>query len=547
MRTFDWIVLAASLLFIVLYGMWKGRNSDTTEKYLLAGRSMPWYAMALSIMATQASAITFISTTGQAYVDGMRFVQFYFGLPIAMILISMTAVPIFHRAGVYTAYEYLEKRFDVKTRVLVSIIFLISRGLAVGVALYAPAIVLTVIFGWPDQWTTLFMGLLVLVYTVQGGIAAVTWTDFQQMLIMFVGLLVALFMAVWLLPADVSFMDAVSLAGAAGRLNAVVTSFDWDDRYNIWSGLFASVFLYLAYFGTDQSQVQRFLTGKSIAQSRLSLLFNAVAKIPMQFLILFTGAMVFVFYTFTQPPVTFNAKQLRENRANPEFAAAEATHQAAWQQRQQAARAYLATHDDSQLEAYRAANKTLEDTRKAAQGNDANYVFLTFVTQHMPPGFVGLIMAAIFAAAMSTISAEVNSLATVSVVDIYRRHVKRDAPDRHYLRASQAFTAFWCGYAILTARYGAGLGSLIEAVNQLGSLFYSCMLGVFILAFYFPRVTANGAFIGVLIGEAAIFATNRFTDVAYLWYNLIGCVVVIGAALLVSSFERKHQGLRSPT
>jgi Na+/proline symporter len=305
--------------------------------------------------------------------------------------------------------------------------------------------------------------------------------------------------------------------------------------------------LYLAYFGTDQSQVQRFLTGKSIAQSRLSLLFNAVAKIPMQFLILFTGAMVFVFYTFTQPPVTFNAKQLRENRANPEFAAAEATHQAAWQQRQQAARAYLATHDDSQLEAYRAANKTLEDTRKAAQGNDANYVFLTFVTQHMPPGFVGLIMAAIFAAAMSTISAEVNSLATVSVVDIYRRHVKRDAPDRHYLRASQAFTAFWCGYAILTARYGAGLGSLIEAVNQLGSLFYSCMLGVFILAFYFPRVTANGAFIGVLIGEAAIFATNRFTDVAYLWYNLIGCVVVIGAALLVSSFERKHQGLRSQT
>jgi SSS family transporter len=547
MRTFDWIVLAASLLFIVLYGMWKGRNSDTTEKYLLAGKSMPWYAMALSIMATQASAITFISTTGQAYVDGMRFVQFYFGLPIAMILISMTAVPIFHRAGVYTAYEYLEKRFDVKTRVLVSIIFLISRGLAVGVALYAPAIVLTVIFGWPDQWTTLIMGLLVLLYTVQGGIAAVTWTDFQQMLIMFVGLLVALFMAVWLLPADVSFMDAVSLAGAAGRLNAVVTSFDWNDRYNIWSGLFASVFLYLAYFGTDQSQVQRFLTGKSIAQSRLSLLFNAVAKIPMQFLILFTGAMVFVFYTFTQPPVTFNAKQLRENRANPEFAAAEATHRAAWQQRQQAARAYLATHEDAQLDAYRAANKTLEDTRKAAQGNDANYVFLTFVTQHMPPGFVGLIMAAIFAAAMSTISAEVNSLATVSVVDIYRRHVKRDAPDRHYLRASQAFTAFWCGYAILTARYGAGLGSLIEAVNQLGSLFYSCMLGVFVLAFYFPRVTANGAFIGVLIGEAAIFATNWFTDVAYLWYNLIGCVVVISAALLVSSFEGKRQDLRSQT
>ena len=541
MRTLDWIVLVASLLFVVGYGMYRGRNSDTTEKYLLAGRSMPWYAMALSIMATQASAITFISTTGQAYVDGMRFVQFYFGLPLAMILVSMTAVPIFHRAGVYTAYEYLEKRFDAKTRTLVSIVFLISRGLAVGVALYAPAIVLTVIFGWPDQWTTLIMGVLVLIYTVHGGIAAVTWTDFQQMLIMITGLVVALFMAVWLLPGDVSFLDAVSLAGAAGRLNAVVTTFDWNDRYNIWSGLFAGTFLYLAYFGTDQSQVQRFLTGKSIAQSRLSLIFNAVAKIPMQFFILFTGAMVFVFYTFTQPPVTFNAKERAEMQKGAEFAGVERDHGAAWEQRRQAARAYMASPNDDTARVFRDANKNLEATRNKTQSNDANYVFLTFVTQHLPAGFVGLIMAAIFAAAMSTISAEVNSLAPVSVIDIYKRWVRRDGGDRHYLRASQAFTAFWCGYAIVTARYGAGLGSLIEAVNQLGSLFYSCMLGVFVLAFYFPRVTANGAFIGVLVGEAAIFATNWFTSVAYLWYNIIGCAVVIVVAVVVSAFEKQRR------
>ena len=538
MRTLDWVVLVASLVFVIAYGMWRARGSDTTQKYLLAGKSMPWYAMALSIMATQASAITFISTTGQAYVDGMRFVQFYFGLPIAMILISMTAVPIFHKANVYTAYEYLEQRFDAKTRALVSIVFLIQRGLAVGVALYAPAIVLTVILGWPDQWTTLIMGILVLIYTVYGGIPAVTWTDFQQMLIMIVGLFVALFMAVYLLPSDVSFIDAVSLAGAAGRLNAVVTTFDWNDHYNIWSGLFASLFLYLAYFGTDQSQVQRYLTGKSIAQSRLSLLFNAVAKIPMQFFILFTGAMVFVFYTFTQPPITFNTEAQKEFQSKPEFAEASREHQNAWEQRRRAAREYLTSRDESRLDEFRDANQQLDAARKKASGNDANYIFLTFVTHHLPQGFVGLIMAAIFAAAMSTISAEVNSLATVSVIDIYRRYLKQDGEDRHYLRASQLFTAFWCGYAIVTARYGAGLGSLIEAVNQIGSLFYGCMLGVFVLAFYFPRVTANGAFVGVLVCEAAIFATNWFSEIAFLWYNIIGCVVVIAVGVLVSSLER---------
>jgi Na+/proline symporter len=442
MRPLDWAVLVVSLVFIIGYGLWRGRGSDSVNKYLLAGKTMPWYAMALSIMATQASAITFISTTGQAYVDGMRFVQFYFGLPLAMILISMTAVPIFHRSGVYTAYEYLEARFDAKTRVLVSVIFLLQRGLAVGVALYAPAVVLTVILGWPDQLTTTIMGVLVLCYTVAGGIQAVTWTDFQQMLVMFVGLFVALFMAVWMLPGDVSLGDAVALAGAAGRLNPVVLSFDWNDRYNLWSGLFGGMFLALAYFGTDQSQVQRYLTGKSIAQSRLSLLFNAVAKIPMQFFILFTGAMVFVFYTFQTAPLLFDRTELEKLQQKPGYEELSGRYDRAFEQRRIAAQQYLASHTPDRLDAFRDANLELEDVRKAANANDANYIFLTFVTKYLPTGVVGLIMAAIFAAAMSTISAEVNSLATVSVIDVYKRHLRKEATDGHYLKASRVFTAF---------------------------------------------------------------------------------------------------------
>jgi SSS family transporter len=547
MRPLDWVVLAVSLAAIVAYGLWRGRGSDTMNKYLLAGKTMPWYAMALSIMATQASAITFISTSGQAYVDGMRFVQMYFGLPLAMILISMTAVPIFHRAGVYTAYEYLEQRFDVKTRTLVSIVFLLSRGLASGVALYAPAVVLTVIFGWPDYLTTWIMGILVLSYTVTGGIQAVTWTDFQQMLIMFAGLLVSLFMAVYLLPGDTSLGDALAIAGAAGRLNPVVTSFNWTDQYNIWSGIIGGMFLALAYFGTDQSQVQRYLTGRSIAQSRLSLLFNAIAKIPMQFLILFTGAMVFVFYTFEKPPILFEQRQLSQVQKAPEYESLAGRYDAAFAKRRAAAQEYLKSHDPAQLDTFKDAHVELDGARRDAAAvvrkstgesrNDTNYIFLTFVTRYLPTGVVGLIMAAIFAAAMSTISAEVNSLATVSVVDIYRRHLRKEATDRHYLRASQIATAFWCLYAIVTAQFGASLGSLIEAVNKVGSFFYPALLGVFVLAFYFPRVTANGAFAGVLVCEAAIFILSQVSDIAFLWYNVIGCMIVVLTGIIVSTFQ----------
>ncbi len=534
MTLLDWVVMAATLGFIILYGLWRSRGTATTSDYLLAGKTMPWYAMALSIMATQASAITFISTTGQAYVDGMRFVQFYFGLPLAMILICMTAVPKFHNAGVYTAYEYLEQRFDAKTRLLVSIIFLIQRGLAVGVALSAPAIVLTVIFGWPAELTTALMGGVVVLYTVFGGIKAITWTDVQQMLIMVFGLVIALFIAVQLLPSEVSFVDAIRIAGAAGRVNPVTTTFDWNDRYNIWSGVIGGMFLALAYFGCDQSQVQRYLTGRSITQSRLSLLFNAVAKIPMQFFILFVGAMVFSFYVFEKPPVLFHPNEA------PRFSGLQEQSDGLHARRQAAARQMLAGTEGAREE-FQRANSEMDALRASTGVNDSNYIFLSFVRKFMPSGVVGLLIAVILAAAMTTGSGEINSLATVTVIDIYKRHFRSSAPDKHYLRVSQLASAFWGIYAVITAQYSRNLGSLIEAVNMVGSLFYGGLLGIFVLAFYFPRVGANAAFAGVIAGEAAIFSARIFTEISFLWYNVIGCLVVIGTAMALTRRDATPQ------
>lgn len=538
MRPLDWIVLGGSLAGIALYGVWRSRGSRTTQQYLLADRQMPWYAMALSIMATQASAITFISTTGQSYADGMRFVQMYLGLPLAMILISAFAVPRFHGAGVFTAYEYLEQRFDAKTRALAGLIFLLSRGLAVGVALSAPAVVLTVILGWPSQWTTLVMGALVVAYTASGGIAAVTWTEFVQMLVMTAGVLAALLTVIFLLPAEVGLPQALSLAGAAGKLNAAVWRFDPSDQYNIWSGLIGGMFLALSYFGCDQSQVQRYLTGRSVAQSRLGLLFNGVAKIPMQFFILFTGAMVFVFYVYTQPPVVFHPQAMRALERQPQFAQLNQEYGRVFEQRRAAAQRL-------DLAAFRQAQARLDEVRARALSqagkamgqervNDTNYVFLWFVVHHIPAGVVGLIMAAIFAAAMSTISAEINSLATVSMVDVYRRFFRRDERDSHYLSASRWLTVFWGAYAIVTALYAQNLGSLVEAVNRLGSLFYGTLLGVFVLAFFFPRVRGTAAFLSMIAGEAAVFAVWHFTGLAFLWLNAIGCVAVVLSGCLLS-------------
>ncbi len=557
MTPLDWIVMAITIVAIPAFGLWKGRGSNTVNQYLLAGKTMPWYAMGLSIMATQASAITFIATTGQAYVDGMRFVQFYFGLPIAMVILSATAVPIFHKSGVYTAYEYLEKRFDAKTRALAAVVFLIQRGMAVGLSIYAPAIVMSVIFGWPDRVTTLIIGIICVVYTTKGGIPAVTWTDVLQMTIIFSGLILGLVTVVSLMPRGVSFTDAVYLAGAVGKLNAVDLKFDPNNRYNLWSGLIGGSFLALGYFGCDQSQVQRYLTGKSVAQSRLSLLFNATAKVPMQFFILFVGAMVFVFYLFIQPPMLFEKNAMKTVAALPGYQAAQSRFDAAWNRRTTAAQALNAARKQeaarplsAALAEYRAAQTELDAARKngielyensqnkgvlnPVKFNDTNYIFLSFVTKYFPVGFVGLVIAVIFTAAMSSSSGELNSLAAVSVMDIYRRHFRAGATDRHYLLVSRLFTAMWGVWAVVFAQYAKYLGSLVEAVNQVGSFFYPVLLGVFVLAFFFRRVRGSAAFWAMLAGECAIVGCAVFTRIAFLWYNVIGALVVVAFGLLFS-------------
>ncbi len=510
---------------------------------------MPWYAMGLSILATQASAITFISTTGQAYVDGMRFVQFYFGLPIAMVLLSMTAVPIFHRANVYTAYEYLEQRFDAKTRTLVSIVFLIQRGLAAGIGLYAPAVALSSVLGWPDRLVTVLIGALVIVYTATGGIKALTWADVQQMGMIFFALATSLFVVLHALPSGISFTDAVHLAGAAGRLNIVDLRFDLSDRYNLWSGLIGGGFLALAYFGCDQSQVQRYLTGKSIAQSRLGLLFNAVVKIPMQLFILFIGAMVFVLYLFVSSPMIFQPVEAARASQTGLWRPVESQYRAAFEQRRAAAYQLAGAlreqkhGDPAALSSFRQAQRAFDQARRRAldivgglhggeKFDDTNYIFLSFIKRYLPAGLVGLVIGVIFSASMGSTSGEINSLATVSVIDIYRRYFARDRSDRHYLLASRCLTVFWGAYAVAFAAFGArGFGALIERVNIVGSLFYGGLLGVFVLAFFCKSVGGTAAFAGVLAGEAAIFTAAAFTRVSYLWYNVIGCLVVVLVAL----------------
>ena len=565
MTTLDWIVMVVAIIAIPSFGLWRGRGGTTTSHYLLAGKTMPWYAMGLSIMATQASAITFIATTGQAYVDGMRFVQFYFGLPIAMVILASTAVPIFHKAGVYTAYEYLERRFDVKTRALAGIVFLIQRGAAVGLALYAPAIVMSVIFGWNDQMTTLLIGIVCVLYTTMGGIPAVTWTDVLQMTIIFAGLILALITVVALMPHGVSFTDAVYLAGAVGKLNAIDTKLDWDNRYNLWSGLLGGTFLALGYFGCDQSQVQRYLSGKSVAQSKLSMLFNAMAKVPMQFFILFVGAMVFVFYLFAQPPMLFQKTAMAAIESQPGFREVQNRFDTAWTKRERAAEALNAARKNdnpaalsASVQSYRAAQREVDGVRQAgirlyekSQGqsgfNDTNYIFLSFVTKYFPAGVIGLVIAVILNAAMSSSSGELNSLAAVSVMDLYRRLARPDESDRHYLMVSRICTAIWGAWAVLFAQFARNLGSLVEAVNLVGSYFYPVLLGVFVLAFFFKRVRGSAAFWAMIAGEAAIVACSLFTHIAYLWFNVIGTFAVVIAGVAFSAFMKQPPGVLHPS
>ena len=555
MSTFDWMVLGGALVFFVVYGVYRGRRSRDLEGYLLAGRSKRWYTVALSIMATQASAITFLSTPGQAYVDGMRFIQFYFGLPLAMVVLSITVVPIYHRLKVYTAYQYLEERFDLKTRGFTAFLFLIQRGLAAGLTIYAPAVIVSVLLGIQLSFTILVTGLLVVIYTTSGGTKAVDHTNFLQMCIIMFGMTAAFLVLISLLPEDISFRDAIRVAGESGRLNAIDLTFDSKNRYNIWSGLIGGFFLALSYFGTDQSQVGRYLGGSSVAQSRLGLLFNGLVKVPMQFFILFIGAMVFVFYLFVPPPVHFNSVATRlvaSGPSAPEYERLTREHEQVSLQRAENLRDLLdheRMEDTLAVERVRSTiesqNTRLREIRgevvelmksvdARVETNDTNYVFLTFVLGYLPVGLVGLVMAAIFAASMSSTSSELNALASTTIVDFVRRLWKPDAADRDLVVWSRLATMFWGAVAISFALFANQLGSLVEAVNQLGSLFYGTILGIFLLAFYFKRVGGTAAFIGALVGEAAVFIVWRTTEIAYLWYNLIGCVAVIAAALLLT-------------
>jgi SSS family solute:Na+ symporter len=555
MRTLDWVVLVATLLSIVLYGMWKGRGTRSVQGYHLADRQMKWYVVAFSIMATQASAITFTSTPGLAYVDGMRFVQFYFGLPLAMVILSITAVPIFHKLRVFTAYEYLEQRFDLKTRTLTSLIFLLQRGLAVGITIYAPSIVLSVMLGWDMRITSAVIGGGIIAYTVTGGVKSVSWTHFQQMLIIMSGMIIALVVIIFSLPDDVSFADALYVAGGLGHLDAVDFSFDLNDRYNFWSGLIGGMFVALAYFGTDQSQVQRYLTGQSVTQSRIGLLFNGMAKVPMQFVILFIGAMVFAFYQFERPPIFFNPvglEQVRTSEHAARFTELERSYEVAAKEKEEWLQEFLAARRSGDASRIEIARSSMRESQEYAESiraeamtlirengqdaNDTNYIFLYFVMSYLPLGLVGLIFACIFAASMSSTSGELSALATCSVVDIYKRHFHKEADEKHYLLISRISMVAWGVYAIIFAQYATHLGALVEAVNILGSLFYGTLLGIFLLAFYVKRVGGTATFIAAFIGEAVVLYCFAFTDVAWLWYNVIGCGVVVVVAVLINPF-----------
>ncbi|MCK4761744.1 MAG: sodium:solute symporter [Candidatus Aminicenantes bacterium] len=561
MSKIDWFVLITSLVSIVSYGVWKGRGSKDIEGYLLANRSMRWYVIALSVMATQASAITFLSTPGQAYSDGMRFVQFYLGLPVAMIILSITVVPIYHKLKVFTAYEYLEKRFDLKTRELAAGLFLIQRGLAAGLTIYAPSIILSTLLGWDIYLTNLMIGVLVIIYTTAGGTKAVSRTQMLQVVVIMAGMIGAFFMVLHLLPKEVTFTDALFVAGKMGKLNAIDFTFDLSNRYNFWSGVIGGLFLALSYFGTDQSQVQRYLGGKSVAHSRLGLLANGLIKVPMQFFILLIGAMVFVFYQFAAPPLFFNtvaAGQVRSGVMGKEYRLIEKNYRQALEEKKAVVTRLVKVRRSGDKSRLVREVKNLETAEQKVSSlrekglrliressgnpdaNDTNYIFLNFVINFLPIGLVGLVIAAIVAASMSSTSSELNALASTTVVDVYKRLFKTGKSEGHYLRASKVTTVVWGCFAILFAQYANRLGTLVEAVNILGSLFYGTILGIFMTAFFLKKVGGTAVFYAALGAEAGVVYCFIFTDISYLWYNVVGCLLVVLLSVPINRiFKRK--------
>jgi Na+/proline symporter len=551
MHPVDWSIVIVYLAYVIWHGLKLSRGTTDTEGFFLAGRSIPWWAVGLSVMATQMSAITLIGTTGQAYEDGLRFIQFYFGLPLAMIILCVTAVPLFYRARVFTAYEYLEQRFDAKTRTLTSFFFLLSRGLGVGVIIAAPAVVLSIVLGWNELATIFVIGLSTTLYTMLGGVQSVTWTDVKQMVIILAGLSLCVFVIITNLPAGVSFSDAMNVAGAAGKLQTIDFSFDLNERYTIWSGMIAALFLFLSYFGCDQSQVQRYLTARSVDEGRISLLMSAFLKIPMQFLFLLVGILVFVFYLFSAPPMIFNEEDvtraaavqpIEHERLQGEFADAhQLRHLAALRfideqntaERITARAGYIAANEAYQ-DKRREATEFVRQTNGDSSFSDVNYVFPVFVIENMPRGLVGLIVAAILAAAMSSVAAELNALATASTMDFYRRHINVNSSEKQMLRFGRLSTLVWGVFACIVATFATNLGSLIEVVNTFGSFFYGSLLGVFVLAFAVPRAKSAGAFYGLLFGIVSVWIASSTTDIAFLWFNVVGCLVTVAAGYLIS-------------
>jgi len=555
MHWIDWTIIVAYLIWIVWTGLRLSRETEQLEGYFLANRSLPWWAVGLSVMATQLSAITLVGTTGQGFVGGLTFIQVYFGLPIAMVILSVTLVPFFHRAKVFTAYEYLERRFDAKTRLFTASLFLLSRAMACGVVIAAPSVILSVIFGWNLTLTIMAFGIPTIFYTMKGGVQAVTWADVKQMFVIVGGLVAAVVALVMGLPDNVSVGAALHTAGAVGKMQAIDFTFDTSNQYTIWSGLIGGLFLQLSYFGTDQSQVQRYLTAKSVDAARQSLLMSAFWKIPLQILVLMVGVLMFAYFLFAPSPMLFKNTHATAIQASPraaEYVALEQEFTQAQAVRKTAAEAMAASRSDGTPQAdMDAARSTFVQADEAVRGvrgkakalvsqvtgdtyNDTNYIFPTFVTEHLPIGLIGLIIAAIFAAAMSTIAAELNSLATASVIDIYRRHLKTDADDVHYVTVSKWATLFWGLFACVVATFAANVGSLIEAVNQFGSYFYGSILGVFILALMVKRANGNSAFFGLIAGMASVAYVAAFTDVAWLWQNVVGAVVVTVVGTLLS-------------
>uniref|UniRef100_UPI00404B5622 sodium:solute symporter family transporter n=1 Tax=Fulvivirga sp. TaxID=1931237 RepID=UPI00404B5622 len=562
MSSIDWIVLFGTLIFIVAYGVWKSKGSNSMDSYIRGGNDSKWWTIGLSIMATQASAITFLSTPGQAYTDGMRFIQFYFGLPLAMIIISVFFLPIYYKLKVYTAYEYLETRFDVKTRLLAAFIFLVQRGLAAGITIYAPAIILSSLLGWRLGYTTTIIGILVIIYTVSGGTKAVSQTQKQQMAVMMGGMIVAGLLVIYSLPDNVGFVDALHVAGKMGKLNVVNFDFDLSDRYNFWSGITGAVFLFLSYFGTDQSQVQRYLSGKSLSESRLGLMMNGLLKVPMQFVILFIGAMVFVFYQFNQPPVFFNdtiRTEMATSEKAAEFENIESQYQQSFDDKRLVVDEFVSAIQEGDEDQIDIKAKSLNDLQlkseelrseaKAviatalpdAETNDKDYIFMNFVMNNLPVGIIGLLFAVIFSAAMSSTSSELNALGSTTTIDFYKRKLNQKGSDRHYTQSSKLFTLAWGIIAIIFASYLSLFENLIQAVNLIGSLFYPIVLGIFIVAFFVKYVKGNAVFIAALISQALIIYTHYLNvegeaglfTMGFLWYNAFGCLLVVLISCLI--------------